>query len=464
MTGGAETGVGDAAIRAAVDAAEVFHLDDRDDAAALVADINQRHALVLVGGRALILYEGENEVDLVQVGAFGEWFRNRHIRVGDKRRTFAEVWLTHPLRRQFRRIVFAPEGAPEGDYNLWRGFAVEPGPGDCSKFTDHILDNVCQENTGLYDWVIGWFAHIFQHPGERVDTALVLRGLQGTGKTKVGEVVGSLIGPAHYNLVDDARYVTGQFNSHMAACLLLQADEAVWAGNRDAEGRLKGLITASHQFIEKKGVDAVKVRNLVRLLMTSNADWVVPAGPEERRFAVLDVGEERIQDHAYFAAIDKQMDEGGREALLDYLLKFDLSGVDLRRIPVTEALWHQKLHSLGDVESWWFERVRAGAVLPDHDNWVTEVPRDDLRGAYWAWSERIGYRRRVGQEQFRLRLQALVPTLGESRPTMSVPSKVSTVDDRKRVRCYTLPGLEECRAAFAKFVGYEPDWPLETGE
>jgi len=41
---------------------------------------------------------------------------------------------------------------------------------------------------------------------------------------------------------------------------------------------------------------------------------LVPAGFGERRFAVLDIGEDRMQDIAYFAAIDAEMDSG-REGL-----------------------------------------------------------------------------------------------------------------------------------------------------
>ncbi len=92
---------------------------------------------------------------------------------------------------------------------------------------------------------------MLQHPRERLGVALVLRGKQGAGKTKPCEVFGSLI-PSHYFLVDSARYLTGTFNAHMASCLLLQADEAVWAGDKQAEGRLKGLVTSTEQMVESK--------------------------------------------------------------------------------------------------------------------------------------------------------------------------------------------------------------------
>src|SRR6202012_4096188 len=144
----------------------------------------------------------------------------------------------------------------------------------------------------------GFFAQMVQRPRERLGIALVMRGKMGSGKTKVGEVIGALF-PRHWFLVDDPRYVTGQFNAHMMSCLLLQADEAVWAGDKAAEGRLKGLITSRTQMIESKGIDPVQVANFVRVIMTSNEGWVVPAGVDERRFLVLDVGSGCEQNHAY---------------------------------------------------------------------------------------------------------------------------------------------------------------------
>ncbi len=172
--------------------------------------------------------------------------------------TWARAWLSHRHRRTYDGIEFFPNpdgaaGAP-GYLNLWRGFGCEPAPaGSYAIFRDHLLNNVCGGDPALFDYVFGWFAHILQRPRERIGTALVLRGRMGSGKTKVGEVIGSLI-PTHYFQVDDPRYIVGQFNAHMAGCLLLQAEEAVWAGDKAAEGRLKGLITSECQMISKRGL------------------------------------------------------------------------------------------------------------------------------------------------------------------------------------------------------------------
>lgn len=342
-----------------------------------VKRLNDEFAVVLMGSKALVLQEQdggpvEDQVRFLTLEAFRAWFLNCWTETAGKDGavkpvTFAEAWLKSPQRRQFKGIEFHPDpqnaaGTP-GYFNLWRGFGLtpEPRPNAYKTFKDHLLNNVCQGDKELYRWVFGWFAHIVQRPRERVGTALVCRGKMGAGKTKIGEVIGSLI-PAHYFLVDDPRYLVGQFNAHMASCLLLQADEGFWAGDKAAEGRLKGLVTAEFQMIEAKGVDPIRLKNYVRLLITSNEDWVVPAGKDERRFCVLDIDPRCAQNHGYFQEMDEELANGGREALLADLLAFDLSTVNLRQIPRTGALLEQKLRSLDPMENWWFERLRSGST------------------------------------------------------------------------------------------------------
>src|SRR5690606_12707956 len=109
---------------------------------------------------------------------------------------------------------------------------------DFSLLSEHIRENVAQGDESLEKWIWAWFAQMFQQPDNKPGTSLALRGRQGTGKTVVGLHMGALF-PAHYQLVDDSRYVTGQFNSHQASCLLMHADEAFFAGDPRHIGRLK---------------------------------------------------------------------------------------------------------------------------------------------------------------------------------------------------------------------------------
>ena len=89
------------------------------------------------------------------------------------------------------------------------------------------------------------------------------------------------------------------------------ADEAFGTNDRAAVAVLKMLITEPEIPIEGKGKDIVTARNFTHMIIASNAEWVVPAGLEERRFCVFDVSEAHMKDTPYFAAIDRQMKNNG---------------------------------------------------------------------------------------------------------------------------------------------------------
>lgn len=58
----------------------------------------------------------------------------------------ARAWFQHPARRQYKEVIFAPNSCPDGYFNLWRGFAVQPRPGDWSLLKRHILEVICSGN------------------------------------------------------------------------------------------------------------------------------------------------------------------------------------------------------------------------------------------------------------------------------------------------------------------------------
>jgi hypothetical protein len=420
-----------------------------------ITNLNSIYALVKVGDKVIVMNTSADDISFMNVSAFELWFGNCYVTHNEKKMPLGKYWLHHRLRRQYEGLTFSPDRDVPGHYNLWRGFTVEPKPGDCSKFLAHIRDNVCSGDTALSNWVLGWFADIMQKPDKKNGTSLVLRGKQGTGKTIVGKIISSLLGN-HYVLVSDPRFITGRFNSHLLSCLLLHADEGFWAGDHAAEGKLKDLITGDHHFIEFKGKEAIRVRNFVRMLVSGNPDWIVPAGHEERRFAVIDVGEAKMQDSEYFAAIEKEADNGGREALLDYLLKFDLKSVNLRKIPLTAALLDQKILSMTAEQKWWFDVLSSGE-LPGGCAEVGHCPVPVLFDRYIHHASRQGARRRSIETQLGAFLRKHVPELRRlDRQTYKFQG-YSGAQDRVGY-IYAFPPLAECRKAFADELKQDLNW------
>ena len=200
-----------------------------------------------------------------------------------------------------------------------------------------------------------------------------------------------------------------------------------------------------------KGKNVLTFRNHIRLLISSNHEWVVPAGNEERRFFVIDVGDARIKDHIYFGAIVDQMNNGGKEAFLHYLLEDDLTGVALRSPPRTEALRDQKDHSASSVQNWWLERLTDGYTTSDGNDWKPDIRTETLYEDYYDVSEKIGIKRRASSMAFGKELKKLIPEFERRRITKQ----------KNRYWAYQITDLQACRRHFDLVTGSVHDWPAD---
>ncbi len=435
-----------------------------------LAAMNANYAVVSEGGRTIVIGEtfdpamNRQSVERSSFTDIRARYQNRKVRNEDEGWTpLGTWWLNHPDRRQYDRVVFAP-GKPAvigSSYNLWRGFGVTPcakgewGDG-WSLFLDHIAENICGGDGALLLYVLAWMAQGVQHPEESPEVAIVLRSEErGTGKSFFARQYRLLFGQ-HGLEISNAQHLTGRFNSHLEDCCVLVLNEAFWAGSHGDEAVLKTLITEDTITIEPKGFPLKTVSNYLRIIMTSNAEWVIPAGCDERRFLVLDVGTAQKQDTAYFAAIAKQMDNGGRAAMLYDLLHYRYSRIDLRRAPQTDALTKQKLLSLRPAEKWLFDKLSEGQLLPDDDGWCPDVSKSALV-ADFAESLRSGGRRgdlRASQTELGTLLAKMFGgQLSEHRPRVG----------GARVRRWILPSLAECRKLFEARLGASCRWPPDDG-
>ena len=171
---------------------------------------------------------------------------------------------------------------------------------------------------------------------------------------------------------------------------------------------------------------------------------------------MLDVNENHVQDKRYFGAIKKQMDSGGREALLYYLMQINLEDFDVRTAPKTKALLEQKLLSLPSLSEWWLNKLTDGRLAPDHPDWKGEVPKDVLVSDYLEYSKNIGIGRRSTATSLGRFLQKVCPS-GFPKSTQR------RTDSYSRPYFYVFPTLKECREVYAeKELGGVYDWPEIT--
>ena len=409
------------------DDADRLTLDDIPDD---VASVNRVAAKAMAGGKALVWHDGK----LLAPEEFHKFYAQRTcLDSKEKPVSLTRAWWASSNVRSYRDGVAFVPGQRLGKHtlNVWQGWAVDDRwDTSCELFLGHVRFIAGDQA----DWLLDWFAHLVQRPWEKPGTGVVVRGLKGAGKDTIAEYLGKILGDMRVT-VSDQKHIVGNFNDHLLNCLLLHVEEGSWAGDRKAEGVLKSLVTASSIMWERKGINAEQKRNFSRIFISSNADWVIPATADERRWLVLDV--EEVKGRDYFNALYKEMGNGGPEALLWYLQNRQITS-DIRKPPVTAALTNQVLETLSGVERWWFDILTAGEFPYTFDD-ERQIRADAI---YNNYAERERYP--VSREAFGKRLRKLCPS-------------IKRVGGGKQGRWYVLPDIKTARGDFDKVIG-KRDW------
>lgn len=445
--------------------------------------LNDQHAVIgNIAGKCRVIEEVEDDIlgrSKLTISSFQDFqHRYQHIKVkvGENKEgapikmALGKYWLEHPMRRQYDTMRFMPNGDKTGVYNLWRGFNVEPIPGGCELYLKHLRENICDGNEEHFQYLIKWMARTVQYPASQGEVAVVLRGAKGAGKGMMMKYFGRIFG-RHYLQIANASHLVGNFNSHLQDVVLLFADEAFFAGDKKHESVLKMLVTEDTIPIEKKGIDVEAQKNYIHIVMASNDPHVVRATGDERRYYVLNVGENKKQNTEFFGELADEMDNGGCEALLYYLQNVDLQGFNVRNVPQTDALKEQKLLSLNTDEEWWYRKLQAGRILEEHVKWEKSALTDDVSKDYIKYADLWNFNRRGNETQLGKFLHRVCPHLTK-------PQRKHTVDvmDRDghhsrqttRSSFYDFGSLKQCRDSWEKIYG-DQEWPdseldLDTGE
>ncbi len=453
-------------------------------------DFDRYHGLAMVEGRALVVYRERNANMDQMTTVFASpkdlstFYKNKRIpkitESGQKKislttEEIVPVWLSMTSRRTYSQLMFHPHpdmvaGAREmpdtEEYNLYQGLAIRPHPGDCTLILQHIREVWCSGNLDDYEYVLNWLARMFQEPQTQGKTVIVLSSGEGAGKNIIVDALVSAFGK-HAFTCTRSEDLTGKFNDHLGTSVLVFANEAIWGGDKALEGALKAMVTDPILPIEKKYLPKFTVRNCTHLIVASNNDWVVPVGWDDRRFVFLELSGHRVGDSTYFKALAHQIDNGGLEAFVHFLLRErNIAGFDPQHIPESvrsSAKFDNKIRTTDSVTQWWVAMLQQGQIVQTDiwgeqrpggitPNWINSeviLGRKVLYGAYQEWARNM-VRHVEHLNSFGKTLKKLLPSLKIARPREE--------ESNKRQRGYVFPPLAECRKELEKSVRQKLDW------
>lgn len=448
-----------------------------------IEEWNERFAIVAYGNKMRVAdFTHPDGMQFLQSDDFIKLNNRDYTVVNGETKPKVRVWLNHPNARSYGGVDFLP-GVTEDQVdprvlNLWRGWATPPKEGDCSAWLELLRDVVCGGDGILYVWMLHWFASIVRDPMEKTGTVPVLIGIEGAGKTMLVRYFGLILGKRQCLQITHEEHIHGHFNKHMAEALLIHSEEALYGGDQKHAALIRSMITDDTHMIEAKGVDVTQMRCFYRLILTSNQMRAAPVAIGDRRYTVVLMEQRSVKKSLVDRVVHEQRN-GGPAALHHFLLTMDYDPSLARTNIKNEALMRLKLQNLDQYQSWWYETLETGELLPEclamystptinQDPWPQIVSIKALGASCQLYMERNNIRRPFNQAAFEDRLNNMIyadrkPRMARQRKRYNgmvaddAPRLAKNLDNRHS-SIINLPDLLDCQQAFESHLGQRVEW------
>lgn len=369
-----------------------------EDAVKVLTKMNTQHTTIQMGSKMVVMHDlayrknpGKGMLSFLNVVDFKNKLSNKRIGVFDETKgevlskPAAEAWLDWPGRRDHSELRFDPaidvedlENIDYGlglPYNMWNGFRYKSDPdGKCDIFLEHVRKHICHDDKIWYDFFMSWMAHMIQVPEEIPGCAIIVQGEKACGKSIVFEeiLVKEILNPYGMKTAEVSK-IFGSFNALVKNKLLVVMTEAFWAGSKEIESSMKDAITSSSYTLSLKGIDDVEVHNYRRFACTANAQFVVPATKDERRFFVLKCKSTKVGKPEYFGAMMEELEEkNGYGKLMHILENWPEPKQGWKsyffKPPVTPWLEEQIAENTPVHERWFFDALIEGGTQETPQN------------------------------------------------------------------------------------------------
>ena len=244
--------------------------------------------------------------------------------------------------------------------NEWLNFVKECVAND--GYNDDSEENIKLKDQ-IYNYILNWIAYMMQNPSLKNETAIILKGLQGTGKgTFTNVLCEMLVGYSDANITE-LNDITGRFNAKLENKKLLILNEAKNAGDDRMANfdSLKSKITDPLVNIEEKNQPRRTVENVGNYIICTNNAFPVKIELSDRRYLVLMMNSIHCGDLDYWEKLNATMydDAAGKVPKVEFFTKLtqffltrDISKYNPRRLPQTTTKDALVEASKKPIETW----------------------------------------------------------------------------------------------------------------
>ena len=300
-------------------------------------------------------------------------------------------------------------------FNLYRAPHIKRGhAGDAEPWVEHVRYVYPDDASHI----IKWLAHRCQHPGVKINHALLLGGGFGIGKDTLLEPVKNAVGHWNVSTVSPSQMLD-TFNPHVKSVLLVvnEARDLGDANRPQFYEHLKSIIAAPPNVIlvNDKYTHHFYIPNLTGVIITTNhkASGIYLAYEDRRHYVAWSPLEVKDFEPDYFDRLWEFYDHGGLDDVAAYLMELDLSDFNPKAQPKKTAAFDEIVMSstnpeVGELDDivekmgrpWTLtldELIRQGTSVDDPDgrgdrHSMGEHLRDRRnRRMVPRWLEQVGY-------------------------------------------------------------------------
>lgn len=262
-----------------------------------------------------------------------------------------ELWRKSKQRKEYTEIVFDPTPGwnNPNQFNLFDGWPhTEVDVVDMTRIQpilDHIKEVLSCGNETTYKRIMWLLAQPLQQPHLKTGIILMLLSRKhGAGKTIITNDMMRAIYGKYFTSTDDIESIFTKFNYRYAFKIIVCGEEVSSGVGFKLGQKLKGAATGKKKTVESKGFNNIEVDDFTRYFFNTNNSDTGTVEDSDRRFECHEVSDHKIGDYPYFDDIaDRIKDTVTMQHMFTYLMRWDLSTVNIRKIQDTE--WREELKS-----------------------------------------------------------------------------------------------------------------------